>query len=281
MTTPRVVVTGASGRLGPYLAVAAAALGTVVTMGRSSGSLRADLTTDDAVEAIADLNPAIVLHAAALTDVDQCEREPAAAAALNVDAPVRLAEGLPADVVLVLISTDQVYPDTAGPHREDDVGPVNVYGRTKLEGERGVLARPGGLVVRTNFFGPSRSPGRKSLSDFIIGGLRSGQHLTLFDDILFSPLHLATTATVIVEMAQVGLSGVFNLGSRAGSSKAEFGLAVAAQLGLDTATASIGPSTDVPGRAPRARDLRMDVTRLEAALGRRLPTLEEEVSHLP
>jgi dTDP-4-dehydrorhamnose reductase len=215
-----------------------------------------------------------------MTDVDRCEREPAAATAANRDTAANLAAALSSSGRLIVISTDQVYPDSAGPHREEATGPVNVYGQSKLAGEQAGLAHPRALVLRTNFFGPSRTEGRQSLSDFVISSLGQKKPVTFFADVLFSPVHMATLADLVVTVADGDLAGVFNAGCRNGKSKAEFALAIACRFGLPTGSATIGNSNSLPARAPRPSDLRLDVARLEQALGRPMPTLEDEVAKL-
>ena len=91
---------------------------------------------------------------------------------------------------------------------------------------------------------------------------------------------METAAALIVSAATAGLAGVYNLGSRAGMSKLDFGLEVARRLGLSTESASPGDASAIPGRASRSADLRMDVTRIEAALGQTMPTLREEIAKL-
>ena len=281
MTAARVLVTGATGLLGPYLAEAAAALGPVVTSGRRGGERPCDLTDGEAVAGLVkEVGPGVVLHAAAMTDVDGCQADPEMADRVNRGAVETLARCLAPAARLIMISTDQVYPDTPGPHGEGEAAPVNAYGRSKLAGERAALERNNTLVARTNLFGPSRTPARASLSDFVAERLAAGEPLTLFEDVLFSPLHMATLGALTVECAEAGLTGIFNLASREGMSKLHFGLAVAKRLGLSTASARAGLAADIGKRAPRPSDLRMDVTRIEEALGRPMPTLAEEIERL-
>lgn len=277
----RILVTGSTGLLGPYLVRAAAAIGEPVGLARRGGDINCDLGDAAAVAAaIRKVRPDLVVHAAALTSVDRCEREPDAADRANRLATLNLAEALPEEIALVYVSTDQVYPDVPGEKREEEERPVNVYGASKLAGERIVVARSNGLALRCNLFGPSLSAGRQSLSDWIIASARGGHPMTLFKDVFFSPLHMATLSRLAFAAATAGLAGVYNLGCRAGASKSEFARMVAIRLGLSLATAVEGVSTNLPGRAARPRDLRMDVTRLETALGCTLPTLAEEVAKL-
>lgn len=277
----RWLITGATGLLSDYLIEACSGRGIVTTTARSGGDIRCDLTDAVAVHALlSDVAPDIVLHAAGLTDVDRCEREPEEAFAVNCTACGHIASALPASAAIVFVSTDQVFPDVPGPHAEDVVAPVNIYGQSKLAGEQAALRHPGALVLRTNFFGPSRREGRASLSDFVIRSLTANQNVTLFSDILFSPLHMATLASLVAEAADGGMTGLFNAGCRDGASKADFAMAVARHKRLQTETARIGASSIMPGRAKRPRDMRMSVGKLEQALGRRMPTLAEEVAKL-
>jgi len=276
-----ILVTGASGLLAPYIAEAARALGPVVMTARSSGDERCDLTDRGAVEALIErLRPSIVVHCAAMTNVDACEADPDAAFAANRDATAYVASALPSSCRLVYISTDQIYPDTRGPHPEDKTGPVNTYGRSKLGGEFCAVAHNATLVLRTNLFGPSRSPGRASLSDFFIAGFRSGASVKLFSDSIFSPLHMETLAETAMRCLERNIFGVFNAGSRRGMSKMDFALALGRHLGLPTTSGVPTVSRSLGARAQRTADLRMSVRRLERALGSSMPTLLQEIRKL-
>ena len=277
----RWLITGATGRLGDYLAEACRRDGPVTTTSRSGGDRPCDLIDPVATGMLLrEVKPDVVVHAAGLTDVDACERDPQAAFAANRDTAVNLAAHMPPSARLVFISTDQVYPDVPGPHGESDADPVNVYGRSKLDGEQATLALEGALVLRTNFFGLSRRPGRESLSDHLSRALAARAPVVLFGDILFSPLLMATLADLVLELVEKSARGVLNLGCREGLSKAAFGLAIARAKGLPIESARVGSSSELPHRAARAHDLRLDVARIEKTLGRPMPTLEEEISKL-
>ena len=113
-----------------------------------------DITDAAAVERV--IRPGdVVINSAAFTRVDDAETEQDRAYAVNVDGPAHLARACAtAGARLIHISTDYVFPGTRRrPYEiDDETGPVNVYGRTKLEGERAVLAAfPGAHVVRTSW----------------------------------------------------------------------------------------------------------------------------------
>ena len=277
----RFLVTGATGLLGPYLLDEARRFGPTVGVARAGSDHNCDLESAQEVrDLILELRPDVVLHAAALTDVDQCEADPVSADRANAVVTRNLAAALQGEARFVYISTDQVYPDRAGLKREGEESPVNAYGRSKLAGESAALARPRSLVLRCNMFGPSRTPSRHSFSDWIVGSLSRGDPITLFTDVLFSPLLFSTLAATTLDCVSRGIHGTFNLGSRNGSSKRDFAVMIARHFGLSLGNTRDGLSSQVVTRAPRPLDLRLDVTRLEAALGRQMPTLQEEVMRL-
>jgi dTDP-4-dehydrorhamnose reductase len=265
----------------PFAVEAAGTISDVVTTSRSGGDFLCDLSDYGQVKTLmTETQPSVVIHGAAMTDVDACQNDPAAATRANEQATRNIANCLADDAQLVYLSTDQVYPDAPGLHVEGSGAPVNAYGGSKLAGEAPVLEHKGGIIARTSFFGRSRTPGRKSLSDFVADNLAAEKPINLFTDILFSPLHATTLASVLVEMVRNKLSGVFNVASRSGMSKADFGLGLAQHLGLQSVTATLSTSAVIPGRAPRPSDLRMNPAKLETALGRPMPTLAEEIAKL-
>ena len=236
---------------------------------------------DEVARTIRETAPDLVINLAALTDVDLCEREPERAERVNCSLVRNIADNLTDDTLLVQLSTDQVYSDTAGPHGETDPQePVNRYGQSKLAGEAAALTHGNTLVLRVNFFGPSRTAGRASLSDVLSAGVRDKKPMVFFEDSYFSPLHIQTLADMILRCTDQGLTGIFNLGCRDGASKADFAEALCAHLNLSTETARRGRSTEMPGRARRPADLRMNVDKLENALGCRMPSMVTEIEKL-
>jgi len=276
-----VLVTGATGFLGPYLMESFGSLGRVIGVARSSTDCLCDLTDRSAVKSLLqEIKPDAVVHAAALTDVDQCEREPARAMQVNRDATANLVDHLPAATAFLYVSTDQVYPGDGAPHVEGHEGPVNVYGASKLAGEVVARRHARALVLRTNLFGISRGQKSASLVDFLVKSFRKGDPITLFTDIFFSPLHVETMARIAGECIQKNLMGTFNIGSHDGMSKSAFALAVAHHMDMPAGNAHNGTSASFPARAPRPSDMRMDVSRIEKAIDRRMPTLAYEIKKL-
>jgi dTDP-4-dehydrorhamnose reductase len=282
----RAVVTGASGLLGGAVLRELGGEGwshTVAALPDGTPLRRVELCDGGAEEALREARPELVVHCAALTDVDACEDDPETARALNTEAPGRLAATAAAlGAGFVHVSTDAVYDgDRNGLHAEDEPPrPMNAYARTKLDGERAVLeAHPHALVVRTTMHGWS-GPGRPSFSEAILGALREGRRLTLFRDVVFSPLNVADLAALIHRLAERGASGVLNVGASDAVTKEAFGRLVAQTFELPED--SIEP-IDVAAlglRAPRPRNQALAVERLTQLLGAPPPSVADGVRRM-
>ena len=140
MTRPVILLTGAAGQLGFELNRLLPAHGELAARDRAG----LDLADADAVAAtVRRVRPQIIVNAAGYTAVDRAESEPALADAINARAPAILAEeARRLDALLIHYSTDYVFDGTSTePYREEDqVNPLNVYGRSKLAGERAIAA---------------------------------------------------------------------------------------------------------------------------------------------
>lgn len=277
------VVTGASGILGDALLrshLLPDAVGSVHLRGSVHPSFTVDLRDPSAVSAaLAELHPRTVVHTVALTDVDACERDPGAAfaiaAATTHHLATWLAEHAP-EALFVYVSTDQVYAGE-GPHSEERTRPLNTYGQSKRAGELAAAQAPRHLVLRTNFFGHSDM--RPSYTDWISASARDGKDVLVDPTSAFSALHLADLTALIASAVERRLEGTFNLGAHDSMRKLDFARAVAA-LTAPAGEAVVGPLEPQPDRAPRPLDLRLDVSRIEAALGRTMPTMSDGLEHV-
>ena len=152
MKRPVILLTGAAGQLGFELARLLTAHGEVEALDRAA----LDLADADAVAAaVRRVGPQIIVNAAGYTAVDRAESEPALADAINARAPAVLAEEAKRlDALLIHYSTDYVFDgNSREPYREEDQAkPLNVYGSSKLAGERAITAAGAAhLILRTSW----------------------------------------------------------------------------------------------------------------------------------
>jgi dTDP-4-dehydrorhamnose reductase len=154
-----ILLAGPTGQVGQELVRVLAPLGPVTALTRREMDLRSPDSIRNAVRGAA---PEIIVNAAGYTTVDKAEMEPDLAMQVNGVAPgVMAEEARRADALLVHYSTDYVFDGThAQPYVEDDApNPLNVYGRTKLAGERAVAAVGGAhLILRTSWIYGMRTP---------------------------------------------------------------------------------------------------------------------------
>ena len=165
----------------------------------------------EVMSVISGIKPAVVIHTAAVVNVDYCEEHPEEAWDTNVNGTENVAlAAKEAGARLIYISTDSVFDGEKGMYVETDTPhPVNTYGRSKLEGEGKVQQwMPDALIVRTAFYGwsPNQS-NRPSLSEWVVTNLRQGKILNMFTDVFFSPIFTSNLSAVITELYDKDVSG--------------------------------------------------------------------------
>jgi len=245
---------------------------------------RHDIRDADAFESLLDeWDPAAVVNCAALTDVDGCESRPDAARAINGTAPGELADACAArNVPFVHVSTDYVFDgETPAPYPETaDPNPIQVYGESKLAGERRVRDAGGEtLIVRLSFVYGVRGD-TDELTGFpawVRDTLRDGDEVPLFTDQHVSPSRAGSTAAAILELLDAGATGCYHVVSRSCVTPYEFGERIATIQGADASLLRGSLQSDLSRPAPRPSHTCLDVTKLEAELEREQPTLMEDL----
>jgi len=279
----RICVIGGNGMLGrsllPYLQSAGYQVFCLVREKICQTDIEIDYGNKDSVSYVLnDIKPSHILNLAAMTNVDECEINPNGAYEANVRVVELVCNWIrqAGDCHLVQISTDQVY-DGLGPHSEGSVKLLNYYSFSKYSGELAASNVPS-TIIRTNFFGKSKSPSRKSFSDWAFSALSREDNISVFNDVFFSPLSLESLCGFIKLIIDKPLIGTFNVGSECGLSKADFVFKFAEILNLSTKNVSITSCENMNLTARRPTDMRMDYSRLKDAYGDIvLPTLADEI----
>ena len=267
----KLLITGGYGFLGTYLYHHFYKKYYVIRLGHKSGETFCDLTKKTEIQNLIKKNiPSIIIHTAAETNVDFAEKQPEIAIKKNITATKNLIESLPQSSKIVYISTDQVYSEDTAPHMEEFSNPLNVYGKTKLEGEKIAMKLNKCLILRTNFFGKNKNINKFSLSDFIINKLERKQDLFLFKDVFFNPLHVSTLTESIDCLIENDINGIFNLGSKDTISKYDFGMKIAEMFNFPKNNIYKIESKFIKKRAPRNQNLYTDVAKIEKVLNRNI-----------
>ncbi|WP_321854850.1 dTDP-4-dehydrorhamnose reductase [Paraburkholderia tropica] len=284
-----ILVTGARGQVGSELTRALQGLGPTVAVDRA----RLDLADHDSVRTfVRELKPAIIVNAAAYTAVDQAESDAATARLINADLPRVLAEEAgDLDALLIHYSTDYVFDGRLDrPYIETDTpDPLNVYGQTKLEGERAVAAVGGKhLIFRTSWvYGAT---GRNFLLTMLRLAREGRTELSIVDDQIGAPTWSATIAALSAHGAALYAtgahddawwtqrSGLYHLTSGGETSWAGFARAIFKAAGRDDVTVKPIASHEYRTAARRPLNSRLSGTKLAQSFGLSAPSWEVALS---
>ncbi len=255
-------MTGAAGMLGQEVCAKAPNWAAVAPLCRDDGDLSVN---DDAHRALMAVSPAIIVHCAAYTDVDGCTRDPARARANNVVATENVA-GVAGELRarLLYVSTDYVFDGSkCEPYLEDDEpAPLNVYGETKLAGERAVSsAAPDHLIVRTQWL---YGPGGKNFVASILNAARSRKHLRVVQDEQGCPTYAPDLAEAIWRLLETEAGGIVHVTNQGACSRLELALAALAEAGLSEVEVEGIPSAAWDSPTTRPLDSVLGSKRLRA-----------------
>lgn len=244
--------------------------------------IRANLLNDRDLETLSIAQPEIIIHCAALTDVDYCESHPEEAFAQNVQASINVAEiAKSLGSYMVHISTDSVFDGEKGAYSEDDpTGPINSYGRSKLAAERKVSEAYGhSCILRTNIFGWNVTT-RKSMAEWMIGVLTREESLTALKDVVISPLLTDDLSNVIFELCRLEHEGIIHIGSSDSCSKLQIARTIAEIFELNPGNIKSISVDELHLKAKRPRNTSLDVRRISSLLGRRMPTVSDGIRRM-
>ncbi|MBM3881580.1 MAG: SDR family oxidoreductase [Verrucomicrobia bacterium] len=277
---PLAWVTGAGGLIGSYVVRLAPQQ---APHWRVRGWTRdaLDLTDYGAVtEAFCRQRPALIVHCAALSQSPACQADPRRAHTLNVSVVEHLAQ-LAVEVPLVLLSSDLVFDGQKGHYLETDpVGPLSVYGETKVLAEQCVLANPRHLVVRTSLNGGASPKGDRGFNEELRLAWQAGRTLKLFTDEFRSPMFAGVTARALWELVKGRAVGLFHVGGSERLSRWQMGQLVAARWPQLAPRLEPASRRDYRG-APRPPDTSLDCAKAQLRLSFRLPGLTRWLAEHP
>jgi len=287
---PKVLITGGSGLLAVNWAIAKRNFFDItLAMHRrqitipGTRSLFMDIESIDSItRTVNQVQPDIVIHTAALTNVDECESNLDLANHINVKISTNLANVCArSKVFLVYLSSDQLFKGDQPFLDETEVpSPLNAYGRTKADAEKNILdLNPKALIIRTNFYGWGTTY-RQSFSDFIISNLRLGNRIKLFKDVYYTPILIEVLLLAAHDLLEKNASGIFNLVGDDRISKYEFGLKIAKKFDLNTALIDPGLLAEELNLARRPFDMSLSNQKASKLLNRRIGGVFEHLDKL-
>jgi dTDP-4-dehydrorhamnose reductase len=292
----KILLFGKDGQVGWELQRSLAPLGELVALNSGSSELCGDFEYPERIaRTVRAVAPDVIVNAAAHTAVDKAESEQERARAINAHGPAVLAqEARKLDAWLVHYSSDYIF-DGHGTHRwreTDPTGPLNVYGRTKLEAEQAIVdSGCRHLIFRTSWVYGARG------GNFPKTMLRLAQErdrLTVIDDQVGAPTGADLLADVTAHAVRTarqrtteGVSGIYHLvaaGETSWHGYARFVLDYARRAGVALKVAPenvIAVPTDafsLPAKRPR--NSRMDTAKLRRTFDLSLPLWEAGVARM-
>jgi dTDP-4-dehydrorhamnose reductase len=265
-----ILITGSHGQLGRSLVELCTGRG-MDFEGRDIDTL--DISDQSAVTRwIEEARPGAVINCAAFTAVDDCESNEELAQSVNGNAVGHLASACNAvGARLVQISTDYVFAgDGVTPYNVDDpVSPVSAYGRTKLAGEELARTARDHLVVRTAWL---YGHGGRNFVEAIRDQIEAGtENLKVVADQQGCPTFCNDLAGAILDLLSIGTGGIVHAVNTGATTWHGFAVAIAECLGADAEILPVR-TEEFPRPAPRPQYSVLDTSRLEAELGRSMPT---------
>ncbi|MBI4640058.1 MAG: SDR family oxidoreductase [Candidatus Tectomicrobia bacterium] len=261
----KVLVTGASGFIGMniarYLKERSIVMGTYFnhpyTM-MDIPMLSLDLRDGRALAMMVfEMRPYAVVHCAALTDAEFCEKNRALASLINVEGTRRLAR-VARDIGarMIYLSTDLVFNGEKGWYREDDpVSPVQMYGETKVRGEEAIMEEhDNAAILRVGLVYGSSPLETRSASEWPLHEIQQGRTPTLFTDQFRTPTSALNIARVVGELLDHSFTGILHVAGPDRMSRYEFGCALLEAYGVSLSRIKPGSIEDLPSVSTRPRD---------------------------
>lgn len=283
----RIVFTGITGLLGSYFLKNPKVGFKIIGLGNknipksSKNFFKIDIINKkQVIDFIKDKNPQIIIHAASLGNVDYCENNPDEAVKVNVEGTqniIKAAKKVSAKIIF--LSSNAVYDGTSPPyHEQSSKNAVDVYGKTKMEGEKLVVESGLDYVILRliTMYGWPPKGARNNPVTWIIENLKKGQKLNIVNDVYNNHLYADQAAKVLWKVIEKDIEGeVYNIAGRDSISRFDLALKVAKTFKLDASLISPVSSDFFKDIAKRPKNTSFDTSKMEKKLGIKPLTVNE------
>jgi len=292
----RVLITGSNGLLGQKLVQLILEKGDeLIATARGENRLpipeedysyhSMDITNKEQVlKVIGEVKPDVVIHTAAMTNVDQCETEREACWKLNVDAVEYIIEACEATgAYLVHLSTDFIFDGEAGPYDEEATpNPVSYYGDSKLAAEKLLFDSDikYGIARTVLVYGIAHDMSRSNIILWVKGSLEAGKDIKVVDDQLRSPTLAEDLAIGCYLMAEKRAEGVFNISGKDLLTPFDMAVKTADFFKLDTSTMTRADASSFTQTAKRPPKTGFNIDKAKEELGYAPRSFNEGISIL-
>jgi len=222
--------------------------------------------------------PDMVINCAANTNIDYLEKNEKIANLVNGFGVENIAKACKQiSSKLIHISTDSVFNGKQGLYKEEDnPEPINVYGKSKLLGEKLLQENLDEfIIIRTNLFGFHNKG--QFLFNWILKNLKDHKEFTGFEDIIFNPLEKSFLSDLVLELEDSEYSGIIHLASDEVISKYNFSYEISNIFGLDSNLIKKGKIEDTQFVAKRPKNTSLSNLKAKKILRINFPSLKEQI----
>jgi len=286
----KILIFGGNGFLGSNIGLLASTIGWEVYISdRGKKAIipnvelrAADITDFEITNSIInDISPDVIVNAAAIADIDFAEKEREFTQKVNVDAAINIAMICKTKKIRhIFISSDAVFNGLKDEYTETDItDPVNYYGKTKQEAEKGImLVNPDSVIIRISLvLGFPLGTGNSFVSE-IDNKLKDGNVINAPMDIIRTPVDVHTLANVVMELGQNSFSGLIHIGSIEKINRYDLACKLAIALGYNPALIKPVMSTIVQsGKAPRHKNGILNINKAGEVLKTKMLTLNDTI----
>jgi len=208
----------------------------------------------DVKSLVTSYRPDVILNAAAIANVDLCEKEREQAWKVNVTAVENLVEICRRiDAKLVHVSTDYVFDGKAGHYTEEDrANPINYYGKTKLAGENVIIS--GGIdyaILRTILIYGAGIKVKNNFGLWVVNNLNERKPIRCVDDQISNPTHVYDVAVAMKKVVEHDITGLFHVCGAETISRYDFAMKTAEIFGFDSSSIQRSKTSDIQRPAQR------------------------------
>lgn len=268
LTNNRVLLTGSGGLLGSAFTKRTSHMCKLFKLHKGMGDIKnnsfnVDIKDKKAVDSIIkELSPTIIVHTAALTNLDFCEKNKEDAWNVNVEGTRNITLACrETGAKMVYVSTDYVFDGNNGRYKETDtLNPISSYAKTKYEGELIVRELPNHLICRTSVLYGNHP--RPNFVIWVINELRKGNRINVVKDQYNSPTLADDLADMIIELVNTDQTGVFHTAGSERINRLDFVKKITEVFDLDYSLVNPVNTKDLNWIAHRPTDSSLDVSKV-------------------
>lgn len=278
-------ITGGSGLLGQRLATVADNDDEIVLSHNANptkNTVKCDITDLEEVKQVINREkPDVIIHCAAMTNVDLCEDEIEKAYLINGDGTGNMAQAAEEiNAKIIYVSTDFVFDGETGFYKEDDaVNPLGIYAKSKYEGEVQIQKySTNWAIARVSVLYGWHE--RQNFTTWVINQLRQNNQINIVTDQINSPTLADNAGEAIFEIARQDKNGIFHTAGNNRISRYDFTELIAEAFDLNKKLINPTTSSEFIQKAPRPQDSSLDVSKVEKELGMKMETCAESLTRM-